>query len=413
MKIEGIGVYLDVADSIYYFTTPEGMERLDRFPRGRPVFGPESDQLITNVLSGKKGDLYSLTLKNGNSISLGKDSHVFTVNGWKSIQDITSEDYIFQASTKPRYFNNAGKVVPYKNNTGKRALPIFIPDKLTQDFCRWIGMFMGSGYIHETAKTISFTTDNEQLAQLYIKLTKKIFTITPEIVVENRESNRKPIYIFRSQNVISFIKTFFGKGVFQKIPAFLLESSLEEQIEFLKGLQYQAFFNKEEELVFIKTTSKLVSTFVSNIFQNCGYVSFVTEEKKKSFSTEYEEGKTFIQYQVRVLGVGSANYPIELEDSKMNQYLNSYANCLVLWEDFLNHKPKSFHKNFWAWDNLKTKKEKLLKLNIVKELYPEYNFEGYFVRVKSIKNLENRNLINLKLLSPKGFYINSFLITGI
>ncbi len=414
MKIEGQGVYVDVHDSLSYFTTPEGMQRLDRFPRGKKVFGPDKDQVITNVLAGKKGDLLSLSLKNGNSISIGLDTLVFTATGWKKVQELTSEDYVFQGSVRPRYFNNAGAVIPYKNQNQKGSLPIYIPQKLSFSFCQWMGMYLAKGFINQ--KKIEILGDDSAFVEKYLSLTKEIFTITPEIN-EDKRGGRKPTYFFRSQNVISFIQSFFGQGVFQKIPAFLLESSLEEQVEFLKGLQYQAKINRDQELVFLKTKSKLVATFVSSVFSNCGYVSLVSEVKKQSrFKKDVNDNvhtQDYTSYEVKVLGLGQENFKIELDNQELNKILNSPAKCLVLFEDFENHQPREFHPNISAWRSLKKKDLKLLKLNIVRSLHPDYVFEGYFSKVKSLKKKEQVNLINLKLLSPKGLYINSFLIGGI
>ena len=412
MDIPGMNVNIEVVDALYYFTTPEGIERLDRFTRGRKVPGPDQDQMITNVLSGKKGLAHVISLKNGNFLLLGEDNLVFTQEGWKKVQELTPQDYIYQGFTNPRYFNNAGKPIPYKNEISSKGLPIRVPDRLSFSFARWLGIYISVGFVDEQKDWIGIRTHSEALIAEFLKLSKEIFTITPEEQTDKRGEGRKRTFVFSSVNLITFIKTFIGiKRTFKKIPAFLIEASLEEQVEFLKGFQNDVQ-QKGKDLVFYRDISKPIADFLAMVFRNCGYVAKVNQIKAKS---RYKE-EAFVDnevsiYEVRVQGLAKENFKIVLDNEEHNNALNSISQCLVLWEDYIKYQPRTFHPNFSAWKNLKFRKHKLMKLDTVKAIYPEFEVEGYFVGLKNLKSLE-KDLISLKLLSPKGVFINGFLIAG-
>lgn len=411
MDIPGANVNIEVVDALYYFTTAEGIERLDRFPRGRRVPGPEADQMITNVLSGKKGSAYVISLKNGNFLLLGEDGLVFTQEGWKKVQELSSEDHIYQGLTSPRYFNNAGKSIPYKNEIRGGSLPIFIPEKLNYNFAKWLGLYLSCGFIDEQKDWIGIRTHNEATIDAYKKLSKEVFTITPEEKSDKREG-RKKNFVFSSVNLINFIRLFVGiKRTFRKIPSFLLEASLEEQVEFIKGFQFESEI-KGKDLVFYRDVSKPIADFMVMVFRNCGYVAKVNQIKAKSKSESdlFTENEISV-YEVRVQGLAKENLKIQLDDPEKDKVLNQYSSCLVLWEDFLNHQPKSYHPNYSAWRNLKNRRHKLISLDIVKSIYPDFPVDGYFVGLKNLKAME-KDLISIKLLSTKGMFINGFLIAG-
>ena len=125
--------------------TENGILRSDRvLPKTFLKGSDGSRQKIKNNTPLANSQPYKLTLKNGFKISLGENSMLYTINGWKNIYDLTSNDYVLHQRIGS-LGKKGEKEIVWESVFKTNAIPLEIPKKMSTAFAKWLGMLCSRG----------------------------------------------------------------------------------------------------------------------------------------------------------------------------------------------------------------------------------------------------------------------------
>lgn len=390
-------------------STTNGILRVDKIQKGLKLSSgdqEDSSQIITNVLGGQKKQTYQLVLKNGNSLILGENAIVYTLEGWKQIKDLKPADLVLnkvdsllnQVSVSPKV---AWKDFDKEGGRYKKIyMPIFIPETLNESFAEWLGIMCSIGKYNSSNGVVSIITEDQKLAEQYLKLTKEILNITPQKMKDKRP-DRKTEHWFISKNVVEFLKIFFGTNYnLRKIPSFLLEATTAEQKAFLKGVSYSSYVDKNQVVIY-SGTSKPISEFIFLVLSNLGYFADI-------YTKKIPDNEISSYFYVKILGK-----TIEAEslfkDLPHSTLINKTPAVLVN-NTIKDLKVKSYNPSYSSF--VKVKNKEVVPLKLVEELGGEIKDNYFFVPVDKITSLGLRDLTGIKYLSAKGIVINQIVLGG-
>lgn len=390
-------------------STASGILRVDKIQKGLKLSsGDQEDpsQVITNVLGGQKKQTIQLVLKNGNSLILGENVIVYTLDGWKQVKDLKPSDLVLnkidsllnQVSISPKV---AWKDFDKEGGRYKKAyMPISIPSVLSNSFSEWLGIICSIGKYNSSNGVVSILTEDSKLSEHYLKLTKEVLNITPQKTKDKRP-DRKTEHWFISKNVVEFLKIFFGTNYnLRKIPSFLLEASAEDQKSFLKGVSYSSYMDKKQ-VVFYSGTSKPISEFIFLALSNLGYFADI-------YTKKIPDNEISSYFYVKILGKNPSAEALFL-NLDHSGLINKSPSVLVN-NTLKDLKVKSFHPLYSSFT--KAKNEKLVPLKLISELGGETRDNYFFVPVDKIISLGVRDLSGIKYLSAKGIVVNQIVLGG-
>lgn len=337
----------------------------------------DKEQGINNILIENK-ELIELVLRNGNSVLLSPSNFLYTQNGWKKASDISQKDMILNKVSL--YQNDDKEKLPigYKNNIKKR-MPVLVPEFNNESFSEWIGLILAHGEFSSSGH-ITICLENESQIEYCKQLTKKAVNITPQIYIDKRSGNRLKELLFSSKNIVEFAESYLGKKYSigaRKIPSFIMEGNLKEQINFIKGVSFWAY-RENGKVVAYRGRSMAVYNYISTTLRCMGYQVHQQSHNRNGITT----------YYVRIIGRYKKCYKINFYNQEcmfINKKLSS---------DFLFYKGKFFQYRTLA----------------KKHIEVDYNY--YWTKIRKINLVGNKESVIVKVSNTNGLLYNNIVLGG-
>lgn len=371
--------------------TKSGITRIEKAVPGTVVLdmnGNES-KIVSNTPVDKK-TFYTVQLKNGSSITLGEDTIVTTDTGKKKIQDVNKGDFVLHKFHSLIPDISKGEI-EWENEYGANAVPIKIPNKMTNDFALWLGIMASKGRYYEDNGYVGVSVADKVVGRIFHDLSLKVFKIKPLVYTDK---NGYIQHYFNSRILVRFLKQNLGvNSNFKKVPQQLLEGSVDEQIEFIKGLTLDGYID-QGFLVVYGGISKRFSDFSAMVLRNCGYAIY--QQIRKS-------GQGNEIYYTKI--IGSRKEPIQvyaLEESK-NEGVKTGGFLVKITKEILETKISSSHPSYSALRNLRQRESKTCYNYTLDELGIKYPENDYYVMVKAVKK-EKSGAFNIAVESGSMIY---------
>ena len=167
--------------------------------------------------------------------------------------------------------------------------PVKLPNYLTPEICRIIGIIHGDGNM--SGKRIHITDKNPKYHEYLNELFRKTFGISLNIF---EDKNRNSFYSYSKNSVVyKYLTEVLGlpSGSVRenlKIPKFLGEIPLEMQAEYVAGIfDSESHIRKRQAEIDFSTTSKDVWIFCKNFFNKIS-IKFSERIRKRRKNPEYE-----------------------------------------------------------------------------------------------------------------------------
>ena len=212
---------------------------------------------------------------------------ILTNNGWKHDTEITENDKL--VTPKARWPTQDIDYIQLEVEPGYKKLI-----RVDRDFCRWIGFFVGDGTIENAAKgQISLSCANEQEAEIYAKLTEKIFDIKGISFVKDKRTDSNINLKFYDRGLAKFLsencynKRRLGKGhkAFKQFPVWFIYLPPEKLEAALQGF-YEADRGEHKENEFaIGNTSPYALGQSYLMILKLGELARISYKNKKDSST--------------------------------------------------------------------------------------------------------------------------------
>lgn len=381
--------------------TDVGILRAERIlPR---TFLPAPDgslQRIRENTSKKEETAYKLTLKNGNSITLGEGTTVRTLNGWKRVDRLTTDDFVLHklVSVLDR---EGGKEINWKSVYNSVAIPIQIPKRMSEDFALWLGMLCSRGR-YSAGGGVGITTGNEEIGKIFDDLTLKLFEIPMDVVIGSKVPGANPYYHTFSENLGRFLRRFLGPiNQTRRPPQQILEGSLNEQIAFIKGLSLDGFIDKKY-LSYCYGISKPLAQFTALILRSMGYLVHESQTRTGTKKTKV--------YGAFASGYTDEKYLIKpLEEEKLAG-LKKGKFMVKVPKKLYDMKIKTKHPSYSALRFIKQKRLAACFNETLDKLEVPYPKGYYYVKVRSVTVEKDALLNELETFTSKGIVINSLIL---
>lgn len=158
-------------------------------------------------------------------------------------------------------------------NTFAQRQKIKVPDKMTADAGRFLGLLVGDGHISRSSGHVGFTTDDRSSAHEFARLVTEIFGISPSV---EEQGSRWRVYVY-SVNLVDLLVDEFGLPVGNSseektVPEHVLRSPRKVVVAFLSGL-FDADGYAGDQGVILSTKSEELSETVQLLLANLGALS--------------------------------------------------------------------------------------------------------------------------------------------
>ncbi len=157
-----------------------------------------------------------------------------------------------------------------------------VPKDITvnEDFCRFLGYYLAEGHIQNTNRDVVITNSNKIIINDVIKISKKLFGITPKL---------KRVYgygkswhiIIHSTIITRLINNLCGKTENKRVPSLIYGLSRNKINAFLNGAYSGDGNNYKNEISFASKLVKL-SEDIMYLLLAIGIVSRIRKEKNKN-----------------------------------------------------------------------------------------------------------------------------------
>lgn len=358
--------------------TPLKMEKTSSLTDEMPIYSFDFKPQEISNMQIDQSQMMEIFFENGNSIIIDDNTHFLTSNGWLRAKDLKVKDSIVNLLNyiNPDLYGMEKLKIGYQNEINRNIIPVYIPDKNSLEFSEWLGIVSGHAEISKRNE-ISFVPHNENVYQQYKILTKNVVKITPTTSNDKR-INRKESLIFFSKNSSQFAFNFLGQSFkLRKVPNFVIESSLSEQLAYIKGVGCHAYKDKNGNILFYQGTSKPIVDFVSIVLRHCGY--------QISVNTKNIKGVNY--YYLKILGVFRKFYKIDFYDQSLHFIYEKKASSMV----FINNE----------WRRFNTISDHFI-LDMI----------FYKTRITNIKKLGMKSSVKVKLQNTNGFLYNQIILSG-
>lgn len=389
-----------------WVTTPEGVVLADKLQKNQSIFSPQgNDQKVANILSQSPKKVLQIITQNGNSLIVDPKTSFYTLDGWKSAEELTEKDFVLNQMKVLKTSNEGGKSIPYKQELKGNAMPILVPNKMNQDLAKWMGIMCSSGRYNLANGHVSIITKNELLIKEFFKLTEKIFKLKPT-VYQDKDLKKSKEYYFISRNVVKFLKQWLGPNFnLRKVPSFIIEGSTQEHLAFLEGLGCQAKEDKKY-VQFYKGVSKPAADFCAMTLRNFGYIVYQQQIILKNEGINY--------YIVRILSKYPEALNIEFLNKELESKISIDPNVLVpVPKEIYTMKISTLTGKYSAYRKIIKNKQKLCSLQTLISLGLEKYWDKrfYFVPISQIKTTEMKTVL-IKTLYDQGLNINGLVVGG-
>lgn len=354
--------------------TKQGILRVDKLVPNIPVLNANGDMtFIKSIKPIENLKIFNLTLKNGAIVPIGENTIVNTQDGYKKVQDLTEEDFIAYSFGIIKN-SKREKPIVWKDENHVNALPIKIPKSMSEDLCLWLGIIASKGRYNEDINRIVVSFMDKKLQKLFSELSFKLFKLYPSEYVDNRCNLLTPT--IHSPNLVRFLIYSFGSNsALKKVPSFILEGSLQDQLAFIKGLTLDGYIDQGQFVVY-GGVSKRIADFVAMVLRNCGYAIY--QQVRKS-------GNGNNSYYTKI--IGRTDFALKLEPLEPEKIKDLHAGgfFVALTEDMIKTPIPTSHTNYSAIRNIRYRKAKVCYNHTLDSLDILYTQERHYVEIKSIK----------------------------
>ena len=389
-------MWVDLNNYIY---TLKGIKKASDLKKDDLIRNSEKVIKIESLKYQKNVKTTIITLSDNSKIYLHPDTIVkLSSNRKTKVSNLKIKDYIKHSSFN--YFNNKeGDLINWENDIKYSAYPIKIPEENNHSFCEWIGLFMAIGIKNKTTGLVAIEiTNREFISDYYIKLTKKVFNITPLI----REQENRVYLEFYSKNLVNFLKINTGyKFKFRKIPSFLYSSSVNEIISFIKGLSLKGYYSDKKQNIIYNGSSIVLAEFIQYFLKSIGYYSKILIRKKENYKT-YNLIITS-KHKNSIFKLETLNPKLRLE-SIQEKFLVKIS------DNFYNYKISAKNTNRSYIRKVREEKRLLIHASALRTL--EDNpllFDYYYLSIKNIE-FKERDMVFIKTVNDDYLEVNNILL---
>ena len=168
-----------------------------------------------------------------------------TNRGWKKFSELSIGDWILNRSPeKNNNFQLLGELPIEKESlyhNGNGVNPINLPEKMSVNFAKFLGMLCADGSTIESSGCICLTTADNDVEKTFTDLCIEIFGIMPRFTKDIRTKNTRSLSI-TSRPLVRMIQKLIGKGcINKKIPDQILQGSYEEKKAFIEGVTLDGY----------------------------------------------------------------------------------------------------------------------------------------------------------------------------
>ena len=254
---------------------------------------------------------------------------------------------------------------------------------MSEDLCLWLGIIASKGrYTADDINRIVVSFSDKKLQKLFSELTYNLFQLLPSEYVDERCGLLTPT--IRSPNLVRFLNYSFGSNSYlKKVPSFILEGSLMDQVSFLRGLTLDGYVDQNQFVVY-GGVSKRIADFSAMVLRNCGYA--VHQQTRESGS-----GNNI--YYTKI--IGKTDYAIGIKPLEDDKFINLSEGgfFVALTPEMLATPIRTDHPNYSAIRNLRYRKAKVCYNHTLDSLDIYYEQEKHFVLVKKIKIQEQDGFV--------------------
>lgn len=363
--------------------TKSGILRIDKLIPQKSIILNGIGELshIKSITPKEKIKMYHLNLKNGASVSIGENTIVQTDSGPKKIQDVGSEEYIAYSFG---IIKNSKREKPifWEDKNHPNALPIKIPKNMSEDLCLWLGIIASKGRYNNEANTIIVSFLDKKLQEIYSDLTYKLFKLYPAEYVDDRCNLLIPT--ISSPNLVRFLNYSFGSNSnLKKVPSYILEGSLYDQLSFIKGLTLDGYVD-QNQLVVYGGVSKRIADFTAMVLRNCGYA--IHQQIRKS-------GGGNNIYYTKITGKTDYALKVETLEKEKSLDINDGGFFVAVTPEILASPIKSDNPHYSAFRNIRQRGSKVCYNHTLDKLDIFYDQEKHFVLIKDISTSEQDGFI--------------------
>ena len=256
-----------------------------------------------------------------NNIEIG-DMLFFPKPIVKKIDTIKISDYISN-------YNIKNDFIYYGKNINPNSLDIPNTIPINKDFSRLLGYYVAEG---SQGPRFSFNKDEKEYVNFIEKTMKKIFNISPSYKNKN---NSTYIISYHSKVLTEFFETVCGHtAINKKIPEFIMNSTIENSIEFIKG-----WYNGDGSFLQSQgtTISKTLAEQLFLLGLKCNVIISVNkhDRKQNSFINGRELKSCGYSYSSKLSSTDKkiADY---LKIKQVNKYRHGYFDNDGFWTYVLN-----------------------------------------------------------------------------
>ena len=378
--------------------TKNGIMRIDKMIPNTPVLNSEGEiSFIQSIKPVEALKFFHLHLKNGSTIAIGENTIVETQDGLKKIQNVEEGDFVAYSFGIIKN-SKRDKPITWKDENHPNALPIKIPKSMSEDLSLWLGIIASKGRYSEEINRIVVSFSDIKLQKIFSDLTFKMFKLYPSEYVDERCNLLTPT--ISSPNLVKFLSYAFGSNsALKKVPSFILEGSLMDQISFIRGLTLDGYVDQGQFVVY-GGVSKRISDFVSMVLRNCGYAIHQQIRESGSGSNIYYTKIT-----------GSVDYAIPINPLEKNKFkeVKNGGFLVAITDKILSSPIPTSHEHYSSIRNIRYRNSKVCYNHTLDSLDIYYEQDKHFVMVKDIKT-QNQDGFSIETETDQGIVIQGLIL---
>lgn len=385
-------------DPLSFISTNKGLIRSEKINPGLLLKTTNNSVQLVEDVSREEVVVKEIIFENGTKMFLWNKSSCELIDGIEPVSKIISGSLV-QHSFYNYFGVQKAKNIAWDNINKGKSLNIKVPSEMTDEFALWLGCITVQSKISGKSGSIELevTKLSNSFITMFSDLTKKIFDITPKMIVT--KDKRKFIQIM-SKNLVRFVHIAIGKvGFVKKIPSIIQESSLKHQLKYFEGLSLKSYYDKKR-LVFYSGLSKTLAEYIGTFLINIGYhvsIKKTLSGNKKNIFYVYVNNKHKDAIQIQMILLGSVSVK-----SKYTVKVPEIATDIS----------KYFGNS--SYRTLKIIQKKGLKTcsnQVLDNLKLDYNSNNYFIKVKSVKILK-KEMIKVSLANNSTIILNGLVYSA-
>jgi len=285
---------------------------------------------ITKHYYGGKKLSYKVRFDNGFDIVAAYSHKLKTEDGFKRIIDLSVGDKIFYRSNK--IDNDIKEYVKLPQPNSYRNIKRKFPEYLDEEYAKFLGMWMSDGSCN--TNSIMICEKNKKVGDEIQVLMKKIFNISPSIIVDKRSGVRS--HILNSRYLSKYFSKNYGNNALnKKIPNELLLSCDSVRRAFICGITLDGY-KKRNGIVLYDGYSKDIANKISHILSSLGIRYYLGKKyvpggnlSKYSYSVfanlNNEDNIVPIEYHKKPIGTSVKNAQVYVAPDIRDDMIESFG----------------------------------------------------------------------------------------